>query len=236
VVTRPTITTSVCTVHGAGVVLVENGWSNTVTTGPSGGNTASYPQSLLRLGTSNPHLDLELGLPDWMRTSVGGPIVSGVSDVAFGAKYELGYNALGDWGFNAVVSVPSGDTAFSAGESQYTLNGNMTYTFNSFLSFNATLGFNAFAGPDATGVIRRYDAVAPSAYLEFSPPGPTYMYFEGAYISKAGFGLPGKTSFDGGVVHDFGPHIQVDLSAGWSPSIINGQRQHYIAAGLSYMN
>jgi hypothetical protein len=217
-------------------VLLENGWSNTVTTGAGGGNTASYPQSLLRLGTSNAHLDLELGFPDWMRTSVGGPIVAGVSDVSFGAKYELGYSSKAVWGLNGVVTVPSGDDAFTAGEMQFTLNANWTYTLNSLVSLNGTIGWNSLAGPNATGVTARYDSIAPSVYLELSPPGPTFAYFEYAYVSQAGVGLPGKATFDAGVLHDIGPHIQIDLSAGWSPTIVNGQRQHYIAAGLSYMN
>src|ERR1700727_2398395 len=47
IVTRPTVTTSVCTVR-TGRVLIENGYTNTTTTGPGGGVTVSYPQSLIR--------------------------------------------------------------------------------------------------------------------------------------------------------------------------------------------
>jgi hypothetical protein len=30
--------------------------------------------------------------------------------------------------------------------------------------------------------------------------------------------------------------VQLDVEAGWSPTLINGQRQHYIGAGISFMN
>src|SRR5579863_9656116 len=114
IVNRPTFGTGVCTVR-SGHVLIENGYTNLVTTGPAGGNTATYPQSLVRIGTSDPHLDVEVGPIAENHSSVGGTFAAGLSDLAIGAKYEIGYSANADWGINAVVTIPTGATAFSAG-------------------------------------------------------------------------------------------------------------------------
>jgi hypothetical protein len=235
VVTRPTVTTSVCTVR-TNKLLIENGWSNTVTTGSGGGNTASYPQSLAKIGTGDSHLDLELGVPNWMRTSVGGPIVSGWSDTSVAAKYELGYSSKAIWGVNGIISFPTGNTAFTAGETQYTLNGNWSYTLTSLFSLAGTVGLNALAGPGPTGAIHRYGAVAPSLVFEITPTSTTEIFAEYAYISKAGVGLPGKTTLDAGLIGNIGPHVQLDVGSGWLPTLINGQRQHYLEAGFSFMN
>ena len=111
-----------------GTRLLENGYTNLVTTGPGGGNTTTYPQSLIRIGTSDPHLDVEVGPISENHSSVGGASVGGMSDLAIGAKYELGYTSNADWGVNAVVTIPTGATAFSAGNAQYTGNFNWAYT------------------------------------------------------------------------------------------------------------
>ncbi len=50
---------------------LENGYTNTTTTGPGGGSSALYPQSLLRIGTADPHLDFEFGFPSAETSSVG---------------------------------------------------------------------------------------------------------------------------------------------------------------------
>lgn len=234
VVSRPTVTNAVCTV-GPGQALLENGWSNTVTTGPGGGNTASYPQSLLKLGTNSSHLDLELGLPNVTRTTVGGAYVGGVSDVNFGAKFELGYSAKAVWGVAGVISVPSGDAAFTAGESTYSLGGNGSYAVTSLFALAGTVNFNALAGPDASGTIRRYSSIAPSIVFSLTPSPFTTAFAEYAYTSHAGYSLPGRTTLDAGISADLSPHFQFDVEAGWLPTLIQGQRQHYVGAGLSIM-
>jgi hypothetical protein len=235
VVSRPTITNAVCTV-GPGKVLVENGWSNTVTTGPGGGNTASYPQSLLKLGTNNPRLDFELGLPNIIRTTVGGAYTAGVTDVTFGAKAVLGYSSKAVWGVAGLISAPSGDNAFTAGESTYTLGGNWSYTLTPLFALAGTVNFNALAGPDATGTTRRFSSISPSIVFSAAPSATTSIYFEYAYTSHVGYNLPGRTTLDYGISHDLGPHIQIDVEGGWAPTLIFGQRQHYVGAGISVMN
>jgi hypothetical protein len=236
IVNRPSFGTGVCTVR-TGHFDIENGYTNTVTTGPGGGNTVVYPQSLIRLGTFDPHLDFELGVPSFNVSSVGGSVLSGWNDLNVGAKYELGYTSNALWGVNGVVTVPSGIHGFTAGNAQFTGNFNWGYTINSVLGVSGTLGFNAFSANNAAGVAQSYFAFAPTILMSAAlPGGPSQVSAEYAYFSSAGPNLGSKSWFDFIYARDFGSHVQVDVEYGFSPTSIGGQKQHYVGAGLSFMN
>ena len=236
IVNRPTFGTGVCTVR-TGHADIESGYTHLVTTGPGGGNTATYPQSLIRIGTFDPHLDFEVGPISENHSTVGGTFAAGMSDLAIGAKYELGYTSNADWGINAVVTVPTGAKAFSAGNAQYTGNFNWAYTLNSEFALSGTLGFNAFSGYNAGGVPQSYFAFTPTLELSAAlPGGPSQVSAEYAYFSQAGPNLASKSFIDFVYQRDFGQHVQFDVEYGFSPTLINGQTQHYVGAGLSFMN
>jgi hypothetical protein len=236
IVNRPTVGTGVCTVR-TGHFDIENGYTNTVTTGAGGGYAVAYPQSLVRIGTADPHLDLEIGAPAYGRANFGGALATGWSDVNVGAKYELGYSANADWGANVVASFPTGNTAFTAGHAQYTANFNWAYTLNSEFGLSGTVGLNDFSGYNAAGNPQSYFAFLPTLELSAAlPGGPSQLSAEYAYFSAAGPGLGGKSIVDFIYQRDFGPHVQFDVEYGLAPMPINGQRQHYVGAGLSFMN
>ncbi len=236
IVTRPTVTTGVCTVRPY-KVLLENGYTNTTVTGTGGGEISTYPQSFLRLGTGDPHLEFSFSPPSSNASSVGGAIVGGSSDMNLGVKDELGYNANANavWGVNAQVSVPSDSRAFTAGGAQYTGNFNWGYTLNSEFSLAGTLGFNSLAGYNASGSVARYFAFIPSLELEASLPANSQLFAEYAYFSQAGVGLGSRGLFDFGYQKDIGPRVQLDIEYGIQPTVLNGQQLHYIGAGLSFM-
>ena len=236
IVNRPTFGTGVCTVR-SGHADIENGYTNTVTTGPGGGTTASYPQSLIRVGTFDTHLDVEVGPIAENHSSVGGVSAGGMSDLSLGAKYELGYTSNADWGINAVVTIPTGATAFSGGNAQYTGNFNWAYTLNPELSLSGTLGFNAFSAYNGAGKPQSYFAFTPTLELSAAlPGGPSQISAEYAYFSQAGPNFGSKSFVDFVYQRDFGPHVQFDVEYGFSPTLLNGQKQHYVGAGLSFMN
>jgi len=235
IVNRPTVTTGVCTVR-TGHFDVETGYTNTTTTGTGGGSGVNYPQPLIRIGTADPHFDLELGPPSYETTSAGGPRASGSSDVNLGAKYELGYTANADWGLNGVVTFPTGTGAFTAGNAQFTGNFNWGYTVNSVFGLAGTLSFNALSGLNAAGAAQSYFAFIPSLEATASLPGPSEFFGEYAYFSQAGVGLGGKSLLDFGYARDLGNHLQLDVEYGFSPTQLDGQTQHYVGAGLSFMN
>jgi len=236
VVNRPSFGTGVCTVR-TGHADVEIGYANAVTTGSGGGATATYPQVLVRFGTADPRFDVELGAPGAGRTSVGGSLATGASDASIGAKYELGYDALASWGVSGVVTLPTGTGGFTAGRPQYSGSFNWARTLDSEFALSGSLGAGLFAGPDAFGATRSYLAFSPTLALTAAlPGGPSQVTAEYAYFSAAGPDLGGKSWFDVIYQRDAGPHVQFDIEYGVSPTSINGQTQHYVGAGLAFMN
>lgn len=236
IVNRPTVSTGVCTVR-TGHFDLENGYTNTTTSGAGGGSNANYPQSLLRIGTADPHFDIEFGLPSYETTSVGQPTVSGTSDVSLAAKYELGYSSNADWGLYGAITYPTGSPAFTAGNAEFTGDFDWGYTINPEFSLAGTLSFNALSAANAAGTPQSYFAFIPSLELSAAlPGGPSQLSAEYAYFSAAGPGLGSKSLIDFVYQRDFGNHLQFDAEYGFSPTVINGQKQHYIGAGLSFMN
>jgi hypothetical protein len=236
IVNRPSFGTGVCTVR-TGRFDIENGITHTTTTGEGGGSASLYPQSLVRVGTSDPHLDLEFGLPSIARSSSGGATVSGWSDASIGVKYELGYTSKADWGANAALVVPTGSAAFTAGKTQFTGGFNWGYTINAEFGLAGTLDLNESVSANASGVPQSYFAAMPSLALSAAlPGGPSQITAEYAYFTAAGPNLGGKAWLDFIYSRDLGPHVQIDVEYGLSPTPIGGQRQHYVGAGLSFMN
>src|SRR5579863_3879489 len=236
IVNRPTVSTGVCTVR-TGHYDLENGYTNTTTSGSGGGSNANYPQSLLRIGTADPHLDFEFGLPSRETSSVGQPTVTGTSDVSLATKYELGYSANADWGVYGAITYPTGSRAFTAGNAEFTGDFDAGYTINSEFSLAGTFSFNALSGANAAGTPQSYFAFIPSLELSAAlPGGPSQISAEYAYFSAAGPSWGPKRLIDFVYQRDFGTHLQLDVEYGFSPTVINEQKQHYIGAGLSFMN
>ncbi len=235
IVNRPSIGTGVCTVRPRQVEL-ESGYTNTTTTGAGGGTSSVYPQALLRFGSGDPRFDLELGLPSAARSTVGGATVTGTTDINIGARYELGYTTKALWGVDALVTLPTGASAFTAGRTQYSASFNSAYAINAEFSLSSTLAANEFAGPNAGGVTQPYFAFAPTLALTAAVPGgPSQFTAEYAYFSAAGPGLGGKSWFDFIYARDIGAHTQLDIEYGVSPTSIASQTQHYVGAGISLM-
>jgi len=63
---------------------------------------------------------------------------------------------------------------------------------------------------------------------------PTALEY--AYFSHGGPGLPAKSIVDFAYQRDFGPNVQHDVEYGFEPTTLNGQRLHYVGAGLSFMH
>ncbi|MBV9719917.1 MAG: transporter [Candidatus Eremiobacteraeota bacterium] len=236
IVNRPTVSTGVCTVR-PGHFDVETGYTNTTTSGVGGGSSAVYPQALVRVGTADPHFDVEFGLPSHETSSVGTPAVTGWGDVSLAAKYELGYSSAADWGLYAAITYPTGSKAFTAGNAEFTGDLDGGYTISPEFSLAGTLSFNALSGPNATGLAQSYFAFIPSVELSAAlPGGPSQISAEYAYYSAAGPNLGSKSLIDFVYQRVFGSHLEFDTEYGFSPTLVNGQKQHYIGAGLSFMN
>lgn len=220
----------------SGHVLVETGYLNTVTTGTGGGNTTGWGPSLLRFGTWDSRVDFEIAPPNPSTTSAGVPRTSGWSDTGLVVKYEGGYNANALWGLNGQITLPTGSKAFTAGGPQYTGNFNWGYTLSSVFAASGTIGFNALRGYTASGVSQGYFAFIPTLELTAALPGSSQLFGEYAYFSQAGIGLGSKNEFDFGAQRQLGSHVLLDIEYGFTPTVLNGQQQHYFGTGISFMN
>ncbi|MBV8067876.1 MAG: hypothetical protein JO113_07855 [Candidatus Eremiobacteraeota bacterium] len=234
IVTRPTVTTSVCTVR-TGHALLENGYTNTVTTGSGGGVTVSYPQSLLRIGSFDPHLEADVIVPSDNQSSVAGTKLSGWNDFGLGAKYELGYSPQWLYGVNAAITYPTGSRAFSAGNAQFSGDFNWSYTASPIVSIAGTMSFNALAGLNSSGAAQSYFAFIPSIVITTETSASSEFNVEYVYYSASGPGIGAKSLIDFSYEADLGPHVQLDAEYGLSPTLLNGQTQHYVGAGASFM-
>lgn len=226
IVTRPTVTNSVCTVR-PNHVEIETGYLNLTSSG-GGGNTVTYPQTLIRVGTAVPALEFDLGPPQLTRTSAG-RIVSGATDAGAGLKYVFGYSPKFSWGGQAFFTVPTGTNGFSAGgtDASYALNG--AYVLTPVFSVATTLTASSLTdGP------RRWPSFVPSFVVTAALPNSTSLYGEIATFSNAaGPATPTRTQYIYGVSRDFGARLQLDVSAAVSPTAATG-RYHGVGFGVSY--
>lgn len=225
IVTRPTVTNSVCTVR-PNHVLIETGYQNTTASG--GGNTVAYPQSLIRVGTSIPALEFDVAPPSLVRANASG-LTTGMADAGAGLKYVFGYTPKFNYGGQIFVTAPTGTNGVSAGGTQTTYALQAGYTLSPVFS---VAGATQIAS--LTNGAARWSSFFPSIVLSAALPNGTSLFGEVAQFSHAtGPGSPTRTQYILGANHDVGARLQVDGSVGISPTAATG-RYHYVAFGLSY--
>lgn len=225
IVTRPSVTNSVCTVR-PNHVLIETGYLNT--SFEAGGNAITYPQTLIRAGTKIPALELDIAPPGIARTNAGG-IITGTTDVGAGLKYVFGYTPKFNYGGQVFFTVPTGLNGFSAEgtTSSYALNAG--YTLSPVFSLAATV-----TAQSLTNGAQRWPALVPSLVLGASLPNSTGVGAEIAQFTHAnGPGTPTRTQYLASVYRDLGQRIQLDASYSFSPTAATG-RYHAVGFGASF--
>jgi hypothetical protein len=222
IVTRPTVTSSVCTVR-YGHALLENGYTNTATTGRGGGQTVNYAQSLARVGIGD-NVGIYYTLPSYERSSAGGVLASGWSDANAGLKWVDEHGSPFLWGLQAQYSFPTGSPPFTNGVTQVSGFFNWSYQLSSQWSTGGTIGYTT-----------QINTLVPSIVVTRALSPATQGYAEYAYFSHAAFGLPGKSLIDFGYSAGVTPQVQFDVEYGLELTTIEGRRQRYVGAGLSFM-
>jgi hypothetical protein len=226
IVSRPSQSTSVCTVR-PGHVLLETGYVNN--TGGGVATTSQFPQANLRIGTSIPALEVDLGLPMYERIRADRTTTDGVTDLGAGLKYVLGYSSRFQYGVNAFVTEPTGSNGISSGASTQTYNLNYGYTLNSVFSLAGTFGIESLASGS-----QRYSTFMPSLVLSAGLPNATGLFVETAAFSDgAGPVTPTRTQVITGITRDLSPRLQLDLEVGHSISSAGGNYR-FIGFGASY--
>jgi len=225
VVSRPTVTNSACTVS-PNHVLFENGYLNN--TADTGGNSVSYPQTLIRIGTSIPRLEVQAQAPSLNR--VNGQHGDGDGDVGAGLKYLLKDNARYQISSQINLTLPTGDTAFTAKNTQTAIALNGAYAISSrwTLATTQSIQENSVAGA-------RYQSYVPSLVLSSSLPHNSAGYLEYALITHAnGPGTGTRNQYILGALHDIGYRLQIDVEDIYSPTISTG-KYNGIGFGVSYL-
>lgn len=228
-------TSPVCTV-APGHVDMENDYTNTTSTHLDGrfGNSVTYPQTLLRFGTSNPDFDLEFSAPSEIGSTNGKMPAWGSSDLGFGAKYVLGETGPVDWSVKAGINLPTGTSPqFSSGNGEFFGDFNYSYDIDRTFSLVGTIEFAA----DSAYVTK----VTPQSYFNFQPtvnlnvhlPGPSHLTLGYQYDSAVAPNAGGASQYYVGYNHAIGSLFSSGLTYGWAPSYPGIARLQYIEAGLS---
>jgi hypothetical protein len=171
-------------------VEIENDYTNLVTTGTYASIAATYPQTLVIFGTSDPHLDVEIGPLATNRSSAGGRPVDGASDLELPAKYELGRHSNVVWAVEGTVTIPSGAPAFTYGNAQFLGDLNRDYEIDSTFALGGTFSFRAAGAVTLAGAAQSYFNFVPSGRADRAAP-------RASLASQRGVGLflaPGPTS------------------------------------------
>jgi hypothetical protein len=232
-INRPTLASSPCAVS-TNHVLVESGYANVVSTGPGAGVAANYPQALIRIGTFDPKFEFDIFAPNYTHSNAGAP--SGWGDFAIGTQFNLGHNDRAVWGGGAIVSLPTGNPAFTAGGAQYTADFNWVYNVGPVFGLFGTESFNALSAPGPSGNAQSYFAFIPSTGVSAQLSASNLLYGEYTYFSQVSAGPGSKSFFDFGYEQGLGSHIVLDVEYGFAPPDPTGLKQHYVGAGLSFMN
>lgn len=226
IVGRPTVTSAVCTVR-PNHVEIETGYTNT-TFAAGGGNAVAYPQPVIRVGTTIPALEVQIGPPGASRTSAGG-LASGATDAGAGLKYVFGYTSKFSWGGQVFFTAPTGTNGFSAGGATASYALNAAYTLSPVFSLATTLNSTAISNGS-----QHWTSFVPSFVVTAAFPSATGIFAEIATYSNAnGFATPTRTQYLYGLYQDVGQRLQLDASVIVSPTTATG-RYHGIGIGASY--
>ena len=225
-VTRPSVTNSVCTVR-PNHVLLETGYQNLSAEG--GANTVTYPQALIRIGLPIPALEFDVTPPQIVRGNAGGVVTTASTDLGAGLKYVFGYTPKFNYGGQVFFTAPTGLNGGSANGTTASYALNAGYTLSSVFSLAGTV-----TAQSLTDGTQRWSSVVPSLVLGVSLPNATGLNLEMAQFSHAnGPGTATRTQYLLGVYRDIGPRVQLDTSFAMSPTAATG-RYRYVGFGASF--
>ena len=145
--------------YGCSGKIAGGGSSGTGATTGSGGSTSTGSG-----GNGNVDAGGVTVKPTTFTPALAGPTCRKIKDLLVGMPCT-------EADVNAVVTIPTGKPAFSAGNAQFTGNFNWGYTINSEFGLAGTLGFNAASAYNAGGQPQSYFAFIPSVLATAALPG-----------------------------------------------------------------
>jgi len=230
-VSRPTISTSPCSVK-AGDVLIETGYSNTSTSGPGGSHTLLYPQAAVRVGLPG-KLEFDLDPSSFTRES-GTPATSGTTDAMLGLHYEFGYTGNLVYAVNALYTLNTGTPAFSGNGDGERLNVEAAYTLSPALGLFSTLGY-ATQSAGTVSVPARVRTFAPSLGLTLTLPKGFDVLGEGFGTTSNAPGEGGSYAVDVAAQKTIGSRVLLDANFFAYPPAQGNSHQTVAGFGASYL-
>lgn len=231
-VSRPTFSTTACAVK-RGDLLLESGYTNLVSSGAGASALATFPQTTMRVGLG-PNVEFDLGPPSLGYLS-GTPRSVGITDGSIGFKYEIGYSSRLLYGINALYTLPVGSAnVFSSNGDGILVNLNGGFTFSPAVALFATVGYNAQNG-GTVAAPARYRGFQPSLGVSVSLPQSFSVFAEALDQSATAPGLGGRFAYDTGFEKDVGSRLQFDFNYFDYLGVQNGQHQHSLGLGASYL-
>ena len=216
------------------ITFSSKGYANVESSGTRSGVAANYPQAVIRIGTLDPKFEFDIFAPNYTNSGAHG--VSGWSDFAVGTQFNVGQSENAVWGGGALVWIPTGNRGFTAGAAQFTGDFTWVYNLGPVFGLFGTESINALSSPGPSGNAQSYFAFIPSTGVSAGLSANSALYGEYTYYSQEGPGSGTKSLFDFGYEQGLGPHVVLDVEYGFSPADSNGLKQHYVGAGLSFMN
>jgi hypothetical protein len=238
VVSRPTQTTSACSVK-TNQVLIETGFqTQTVDAGTASFTSTSVPNATLRFGTPLRNVEFDIIPPTALHAGGTGA----TSDAGVGARWQIGSTPLFAYSVNAIATVATGSNpaanAYGLGSAKagtFILNANVQGALSSIFGYGATA---EVAELNAGGV--HYTSYVPSLDVTASLPASFGIALE-AYRQTNGEGpaTPAHTWFDAALTKDAG-NAQFDLNYGIATRIVPAPGvpsvgRHYAGFGISYL-
>jgi len=215
---RPGFSSSPYTV-APGVFQIESGYQYLRDDSGSGMDDHSFPLLLMRLGIAD-SVELQLNLPGYSWTDVGGNSVSGANDASVAVKWNVSSpGATVPVALFAALSLPVGDSEFTSDEVDPSLGAFWSYSGG--LDWFGTVVINH--SNDKTSAT---NAVG----ISFSVNQNTGLFVEyyGTFTENAG----PEHYLDGGITFLASNDLQIDLNAGVG---LNGRASDlFIGFGLGY--
>ncbi len=228
---RGTITYPSCVVP-SNHTLLQAGYSNQSISGV--GHNASYPNALIRVGTSVHNLELDFSPPTEVRSVTAAGRSNGITDVGAGLTYQLPTLGPVRATVNALVFAPTATPGFGAQRgSNYQYGLNLGSSIAGF-GVGATVGFQSTIDPVTN---RRYDAFVPSLAIGHqlgfgSRPGTVFV--EAARFSRVASTGRAEMLYTGGYKQPLSDRVQLDVEYSTTPNLL-GHRAHSIGAGVGIL-
>jgi hypothetical protein len=226
-VTRGTVTYPSCAVP-SNHTLIQGGYNNLSVKG--GGHVATYPNSLIRFGTSVQGLELDLVPPTFERITPAVGRRTGVTDIGAGLTYQLPSFGPIHATVNGVVYAPTADRGFGSRTGSNSEVGLNLSTSLAGFAIGGSAGFQSTIDP-LTG--RRYKAFVPSLQVGHQLGFGTAFVEAARYSRVTPFGNP-EMLYTGGYRLPLSDRAQLDAEYTTTPSLL-GKRAHSIGGGFAFL-